>query len=150
LKIVHSESIDLELILKLQYLAYQSEAQIYQDYSIPPLLQTLEEVKMEFNKGIILKAVDDNNTIIGSVRGYVENGTLFIGKLIVHPEYQGKGIGRQLLQSIEQEYSDLRYELFTGSLSKKNLRLYEYMGYIRFLEKQVSPDLTFIYLEKNK
>ncbi len=37
---------DLEEILKLQKLAYKSEAEIYNDYSIPPLLQTIDEIKM--------------------------------------------------------------------------------------------------------
>ena len=34
-----------EEILKLQKLAYQSEAERYNDYNIPPLKQTIPEVK---------------------------------------------------------------------------------------------------------
>jgi hypothetical protein len=33
---------DAEEILALQKLAYQSEAEIYNDFGIPPLVQTLE------------------------------------------------------------------------------------------------------------
>ena len=33
---------DLEEILKLQYLAYQSEAKLFGNMEIPPLMQTLE------------------------------------------------------------------------------------------------------------
>lgn len=47
-----------DLILKLQYLAYQSEAKLFGDMNIPPLKQTIEEVYDEFQKGVILKAVD--------------------------------------------------------------------------------------------
>ena len=74
---------DLEAILELQYLAYQSEAKLFNNSDIPPLKQTLEDVVNEFQKGIILKAVDENNVIIGSVRAYYENGNVYIGKLIV-------------------------------------------------------------------
>lgn len=35
---------DAAAILALQKLAYQSEARLYNDFSIPPLLQTLEEL----------------------------------------------------------------------------------------------------------
>ena len=59
---------DLEEILKLQYLAYQSEANLFNDMDIPPLKQTLEEVFEEFEKGTVLKAVDEEGVIIGSVR----------------------------------------------------------------------------------
>ena len=47
---------------------------------IPPLKQMLEEVYDEFNKGIILKAIDENGVIIGSVRTYQDAGTVYIGK----------------------------------------------------------------------
>lgn len=39
---------DLEEILKLQYLAYQSEAKLFGDMNIPPLKQTIEELGEEF------------------------------------------------------------------------------------------------------
>lgn len=79
---------DLEKILELQYLAYQSEAKLFGNMDIPPLKQTIEEVYDEFQKGTILKAVDDGGSIIGSVRAYQENGTVYIGKLMVHPKMQ--------------------------------------------------------------
>jgi GNAT superfamily N-acetyltransferase len=69
---------------------------------------------------------------------------------MVHPDYQGRGYGKQLLAAIEQRYPRLRYELFTSSKSVNNLCLYEKQGYKRFEEKQPSPELTLIYLEKNK
>ena len=41
---------DLEKILELQYLAYQSEARLFDNMDIPPLKQTIEEVYMNFRK----------------------------------------------------------------------------------------------------
>ena len=89
---------DLSEILQLQYLSYQSEAKLLNNFDIPPLKQTLQEVQNEYDNGTRLKVLDDNNRIIGSVRGYIENGTLYIGKLFVHPFWQGKGIGTKLLK----------------------------------------------------
>ena len=67
---------DLSEILQLQYLSYQSEAKLLNNFDIPPLKQTLQEVQNEYDNGTRLKVLDDNNRIIGSVRGYIENGTL--------------------------------------------------------------------------
>ena len=143
-----AEKEDLQRILDLQYLAYQSEAKLFHDPDIPPLKQTLAEVECEFQKGIILKAVDVNNTIIGSVRAYYDNDSVYIGKLMVHPEKQGQGIGTRLLAAIENEYPQQRYELFTSSKSIKNIELYEKSGYKIFREKQITDELKFVYLEK--
>lgn len=143
-----AEKEDLQRILDLQYLAYQSEAKLFHDPDIPPLRQTLAEVESEFQRGIVLKAVDEDNTIIGSVRAYYDKDTVYIGKLMVHPEKQGQGIGTQLLAAIEKEYPQRRYELFTSSKSKKNIELYEKSGYKIFREKQITDELKFVYLEK--
>ena len=88
IKIFKADLADMEAILQLQYTAYQSEAEINNNYEIQPLKQTLDELYDEFNKGIILKAVLDGK-IIGSVRAYADGDTVYIGKLIVHPDHQG-------------------------------------------------------------
>lgn len=139
---------DLEKILELQYLAYQSEAKLLGNMDIPPLKQTIEEVYEEFQKGTILKAEDGGGDIVGSVRAYQENGTVYIGKLMVHPKMQKKGIGTNLLLEIENEYPNQRYELFTSTKSISNIRLYERLGYKIFKEEVVSQDLQLVYLQK--
>ena len=58
LKISKADIEDLQEILNLQYLAYQSEAALFGSRDIPPLKQTLDEVIEEYHKGIILKLVD--------------------------------------------------------------------------------------------
>lgn len=95
-----------------------------------------------------MKAVDENNTIIGSVRAYYDKGTVYIGKLMVHPSKQRSGIGTQLLIAIENEFPKQRYELFTSSKSKKNMELYEKLGYKIFSERQIDDELIFVYFEK--
>ena len=140
---------DLREILKLQYLAYQSEAKLFNSQAIPPLTQTLEDVQHEYEKGIILKATDEAGSIIGSVRAYCENGTVYIGKLMVHPDHQGKGIGTKLLIAIEACYTNVRYELFTSTRSQKNIHMYEHLGYKIFNEKAINEELRFVYLEKH-
>ena len=139
---------DLKEILELQYLAYQSEAKLFGDMEIPPLKQTIEEVFDEFQKGIILKKTDEKGRIIGSVRAYQDGEKVYIGKLMVHPEMQRKGIGTELLLEIENEFSNCRYELFTSTRSVGNIRLYERLGYKIFKEEKISAELQFVYMQK--
>ncbi len=108
--IIKANKSDLRTILELQYLSYQSEAKLFNDFSIPPLKQTYNEVEQEYQNGIFLKAIDENEEIIGSVRAYIDNDTAYIGKLIVHPDKQGQRIGTELLSAIEQNCPVSRYE----------------------------------------
>ena len=139
---------DLTSILSLQYLAYQSEAKLFNTTNIPPLKQTIEDIHYEFCKGIILKATDENGAIIGSVRAYSDNGTAYISKLMVHPEMQNKGIGTGLLSEIEKQYPNHRYELYTSTKSISNISLYQKLGYNIFKEEPITQELQFVYMQK--
>ena len=141
---------DLAEILQLQYLAYQSEAALFGTQDIPPLKQTLEELQGEFDSGLILKLVGENGTIIGSVRANEKDGTVFIGKLMVHPDYRRKGFGKRLLKEMESRFPNRWYELFTSIKSKENIRLYENLGYKKFREKEIKNELIFVYMEKER
>jgi ribosomal protein S18 acetylase RimI-like enzyme len=66
----------------------------------------------------------------------------------VLPCCQNKGIGKQLMQSIEREYSGKRFELFTGAKSMKNIKLYEKCGYSIYKKEESTSGLTFVYMEK--
>lgn len=147
MQILRASRGELSSILSLQYLAYQSEAKLCNNPNIPPLKQTLAEMEAEFDNGIILKAVIEGE-IVGSVRAYSLEGTTYVGKLMVHPDWQHRGIGTALLLAIEKEFPNQRCELFTSTMSLKNIALYERLGYRTFQEKQISPTLRFVYLEK--
>ena len=138
---------DLQEILQLQYLAYQSEAALFGSNDIPPLKQTIDEVIEEYHKGVILKLVADNK-IIGSIRAWETEGTAHVGKLMVHPDYRHCGYGTKLLNEIETYFSQKRFVLFTSTRSINNLRMYQRMGYKEFERKDVTAELEYIYLEK--
>jgi ech hydrogenase subunit C len=135
-------------ILALQKLAYQSEAEIYNDYSLAPLTQTLEELQEDFGKKIFLKAVM-NKQIIGSVRAYLENDTCYISRLMVNPLYQNFGIGRKLLERIERHFcAARRYEVFTWHNSRRNIFFYKKNGYKMFKREKLSEIRDSFFLEK--
>jgi SAM-dependent methyltransferase/GNAT superfamily N-acetyltransferase len=139
---------DLEEILALQKKCYISEAQIIDDYDIAPLKQTLESINEEFKSNVILKAVSSSQ-IIGSIRAYKTGNTCYIGKIIVDPAYQNKGLGKRLLKTIEDIFSGCEYyELFTGFKSEKNLYIYNATGYKEFKREKVNEKLTIVYLNK--
>ena len=53
IKIHKSEETDAADVLRLQYAAYQSEAELNNDFTIQPLTQTVDELLTEYRKGIV-------------------------------------------------------------------------------------------------
>jgi hypothetical protein len=87
--IVQANPDDASEILALQKMAYQSEAKLNVDWTIPPLIETLPEIISEFETKVFLKAICKDK-IVGSVRASLDSGTCQVGRLIVHPDYQGR------------------------------------------------------------
>lgn len=141
---------DAAEILVLQKLVYVSEAEIYGDFSIQPLTQTLDELVAEFATHTVFKAVQQGS-IVGSVRTLLVDGTCHVGKLIVDPGTQNQGIGSALMRHLEGCFPEAgRFELFTGYKSLRNLYLYDKLGYREFKRVAVNDRLWLIYMEKTR
>jgi ribosomal protein S18 acetylase RimI-like enzyme len=139
---------DAAAILSLQKLAYQSEARLYGDARIPPLLQTLSELQAELADMEFLKATHQGQ-IVASVRGLLRDGTAHIGRLMTHPDFQKRGLGSRLMAAMESRFpTAARFELFTGHQSHDNLRLYRQLGYTECRVQPVHPALSMVFLEK--
>jgi len=141
---------DGESILRLQKICYMENAERYNDYNIPPMNEKIDELIGFIQKETVLVCVDEE-IIVGSIRSEVKGNTCYIGRVIVHPDFQNKGIGSKLMYEMENINNNIeRYELFTGFKDSKNLYLYKKLGYNEIRKEVVNDKLTFIYLEKRK
>jgi ech hydrogenase subunit C len=169
---LRAEKIDAPEILALQKIAYQTEAEIYGEDSLPAMQQSLEELEGEFDRRpnreahllgargtqddpgkdpdhvVFLKAVV-NGKIIGAVRGFAIDETTYLSRVVVHPYFRRRGIGRRLTEEIEAAFpAAKRFEIFTGQKSESNLRQFRRLGYQEFKTEHSTPALTWVYLQK--
>lgn len=139
---------DMREILELQRLAFFEVGVRYNDPNTTPLPQTLNELIEESKGQVFLKAVHKGK-IIGTVRGRLDGDICRVSKVMVHPDHQGKGVGRMLMASVEKEFNADVFELRTGHLDERTISLYERLGYVLTGEKEkISDTLWFVRMRK--
>ena len=135
-------------ILTLQRAAYVTEAQLYGDPFIAPLVESLDQVRTVIETATVLKATDGGR-VVGAVRGRTSGSTCLVGRLVVAPDRQGQGIGSALLAAMHEAVPEVAaFDLFTGHLSEGNLRLYRRLGYRETQRERVQDHLMLVHLRR--
>jgi GNAT superfamily N-acetyltransferase len=135
-------------ILTVQRAAYVSEAQLYGDPYILPLVESLEQLRKVIETAVVLKALDAGR-IVGAVRGQVSGTTCLVGRLVVAPDRQGQGLGTAMLSALHEEVPEAEaFDLFTGHLSEVNLRFYRRLGYRETHRERMDDHLTMVHLRR--
>lgn len=153
LDITRARPVDAAEIIALQRAAYRVEAERYDDFGLPPLTETIDDLVAAVHREVVLVARlsdgDPAGHIVGTARARVTDDTAHIARLSVLPALHGRGIGRQLLAAIERETAPVRrHVLSTGHRSERNLRMYERAGYRRTHHERQSHAVVLIHMEK--
>lgn len=119
-------------VLTLQRAAFVTEARAHCDHRLPPLTQTLAELRAELREPSCHGwGIRERGRLVACVRAHVRGNTAEFIRLVVAPDRQGQGIGTRLLLAAEDllppQVRTIR--LFTGQYSHANLRLYRRHGY---------------------
>ncbi|WP_275004781.1 GNAT family N-acetyltransferase [Promicromonospora iranensis] len=137
-------------LLTLRRAAFVTEAQLYDDPHIPPLTQTLAELREDLARDdVVTIGAWEGHRMIGSVRVEIEDEKATLGRLAVAPDKQARGIGTEMLFAVLPYLPEQTKEIwvFTGKDSKQNLALYTKHGYEEQYDK-AAGDLTYTYLRR--
>jgi len=128
-------------LFTLQRACWIQEAQDNPGVEIPALHESLDDLRGWIARDTVLVARSAGR-LVGAVRAALREGSWDIGRLMVAPDLQGRGLGRVLLERIEAAAPPgaTSYELFTGAGSLRNQRLYKKAGYR--LRGEVEPGVV--------
>ncbi len=117
-------------LLTLQRACFVQEQQANPELEVDALTETLDEVRAWTAEGTVFVARSEGR-LVGAVRGRLHGTAWEIGRLMVAPDLQGRGLGRMLLGCVEQAApaAATSYELVTGAASTRTLKMSKKAGY---------------------
>ena len=148
MKIERATLRDVPEILELQYRAFCPVCKELDWSDAPTVTETIEQAYADFPNSTVLKMGADDGRIIGSVRGKTDNGSLYIGRLMVLPEFQKKGYGKILLREIQSVMPHKRAWLGTSGETEKTIAFYKREGFSIFNTETLDNGHTWISMEK--
>jgi ribosomal protein S18 acetylase RimI-like enzyme len=119
-------------ILTVQRAAFVTEAQAHDNVWLPPLTETLDELRAALARPSVLAWGGwENHRLVACIRVEIVGDSAKLGRLAVAPDRQGQGWGTGLMNYAERRLPArvTVIELFTGEHSTGNLRLYRRLGY---------------------
>jgi len=93
----------------------------------------------------------ESNTSIGYSVHRLENGVLFVENIAIHPDHQGGGTGREVLNQIGQAArleGASRIDLYTNAKMTEALAFYDRLLF-RITDRRVEDGFDRIYLTKD-
>ena len=133
LAITVAQPSDAAELTTLQRACWVSEARANDTHDIPPLVESVDDVAQGMQDWQTW-VVREGGRLVASVRArsHPDDPAVWqIGRLMVAPDLQGRGLGRALLEHAEAQAptGTAAYWLNTGTRSDRNLRTYRKAGY---------------------
>jgi ribosomal protein S18 acetylase RimI-like enzyme len=137
-------------LLTLQRAAFVPEARAHGTLDLPPLVEGFDEIHAALRDPACLSwGFREAGRLVAGVRIRVAGAVGEVGRLVVAPDQQSRGLGSTLLLAAEERLPRgvTLLRLFTGEYSAGPLRLYRRLGY---RETHRSPEGSYhiVHFEK--
>ncbi|MGW0807086.1 GNAT family N-acetyltransferase [Nonomuraea sp. NPDC002799] len=129
-------------LFSLQRAAYAVEAEIIKDDRIPPLHESLDELRAQPLRW--LGAMDADGRLAGAVAWEETADEVDVNRLVVRPDAARRGIGRALVKEVMARAGERRVVVSTGRDNVPARTLYERLGFVLTGEVEVIPRLWIV------
>lgn len=110
----------------------------------------IADFRSQISNGWVYVAENVNGAVEGFIVFYQRQNHMFLENVAVHPSAAGKGIGKDLINSCEQEALRLKLgaiELYTNEKMADNHSIYRHLGYVE-TGRHEEAGFNRVYFEK--
>lgn len=132
-----------ERVVEIQRAAYREEARLIGFDGIPQLMETAADVVAHTDLRWLGAHADE--TLAGIVAWTLDDRTLEIDRLAVHPSFARRGLGRRLIEAVPDAP---RTVVSTGAANQPARALYEGLGFGPAGDYEVEPGVWMARYER--
>lgn len=133
-------------VIALQRRSYLVEAQLIDYFKIPGLIEEDEDLAQTEE---VFYGYWEGERLVGALSFKLEEGLLDIYRLVVCPDYFGRGIATALVAFIEHLDLDFNQVIVgTAKANRPACSLYAKLGFNLVSEREVAPGLTIVQFSK--
>ena len=99
----------------------------------------------------VVRVAEVESSVVGYVVYFAEGDHIHLENIAVHPTHAGSGIGRRLMEHVEQEAMSGGFaavELYTNEAMTENLSLYPKLGYLE-TDRRRQDGFDRVFFRKN-
>ncbi len=128
---------------------YPSESVIKKDISYFRLFKYIEDRKIIGVASMMMRQPDVYKSVNWNAE---DDGSLMVKRLAIHPEHEGKGIGKSIMENLEgiaknKEYTSIRLDVYEHNADV--IQFYKSIGYSETGKVKLEEDLdNFITMDK--
>ncbi|MGD9997938.1 MAG: GNAT family N-acetyltransferase [Ilumatobacteraceae bacterium] len=128
---------------RVQLAAYRVEADLIGFDGIPPLHETLDELRAE---PLSWRGIRAEGSVVAALAATFDGDACDVDRLIVDPAHHRRGLGRRLMESV------LHHAVVTVSTGEANtpaVALYESLGFARVGRREIGPDVWTVQFRRS-
>lgn len=127
---------ETEALWYVQQSAYRIEASLIGFDKIPPLMETLEHLKLSKET---FYGCFEQEELVGAISVEYSGDALVICRMMVHPDHFRKGIASRLIAYVLERTNAEEYRVSTGTVNVPAVKLYESFGFVAYQSEEVAP-----------
>ncbi len=121
----------MNFIEDIESIPFESIIELYNSVGWTIYTESPKSLKRGIANSTYKVVLVENDDVLGLARSISDDVSIhYLQDILVHPNYQGKGLGRKLIDKCLDRFSHVRTHIILTDDEEKQKKFYESLGYI--------------------
>ena len=138
----------MEILSDWKKIQFEEIVDLYNAVGWEAYTQNPESLERAFSNSTYMLIARIDECVVGLARSISDEVSIhYLQDILVHPDFQKKGVGRELLKLMLERFKDVRTHMILTDDEEKQLKFYESLGYKNTKSLKDIPLNTFVMMK---